>query len=182
MKKNRKGHPDKCKESSSKAGAVHGASSKPTMSHAFEKFCLTYSTSMALLPLREFLLSFWNISVLIQKVSSQILSACVKSNYVLRGNMIKLQFDFECLFLPRPVDSFPLQKTQRLTEQGLEAFLLCHFYLWGELSAFLKFTKSVAVCMDFYFYFFLVQWFGFNRLSEPSKHRGRGGHTLLQGK
>lgn len=169
--------------------AVHSASSKPTMSHAFEKFCLTYSRSVALLPLgvHEFLLSFWKISVLIQKVSSQILNTGVKSNYVLRGNMIKLQFDFECLFLPRPADSFPLQKTQRLTEQGLEAFLLCHFYLWGEIPPFWKFTKSVAVCIMhgyflFIYLFILVQWFGFNRLSEPSKHRERGGHMLLPGK
>lgn len=108
---------------------MHSASSKLTMTHTFRKFFLSYSTSVATPPLgvHAFLLSFWNTSVSIQKVSGKVLNARVKSDYVSRCNMIKLQFDFECLCLRRPRERSP--STERLTVEGLEAFPLCHFYL-----------------------------------------------------
>lgn len=95
----------------SKVEAVHGSSSKQTVSHTSEKVLphLQHISGVTTVPLgiHEFLLSCWNISVLIQKVGSQILNGCVKSNYVLRSNMIKLQFDFECFYFSQGLQTVP---------------------------------------------------------------------------
>lgn len=122
---------------------MHSALLKANNDSCIIKFLLSCSTSAAV---HAFLLSFCKMSVSIQKVSSKILNARVKSDYVSRCNMIKLQFDFKCLCLPRPRERSP--STGRLTGEGPEAFLLCHSYLSVErFHPFLKFTKSVAACI-----------------------------------
>lgn len=125
----------------SDAVTVHGASPMLTMSHPLGKFCLSYDTPRRSFHLgHAFLLSCWNICVSFRKVSSRTLNTCVKSDYVLRWSMIKLQFDFECLCLPKPRDRSPLQKDRK------PFFSVISTWVWRDFPL-LKFTKSVAVCI-----------------------------------
>ena len=116
----------------------------PTASHTSEKV-LPHSqhiSSVTTTPsTRVPLLLRWYISVLIQKVSSQMLNARCRIKLCSGKNMIKLQFDFECLFLPRPRRQFPPFHQKKKKKKKLKPwqnrdwkpfFLLCHFYLSGK--------------------------------------------------
>lgn len=100
-----------------------------------------------------------NISVLIQKVSGQIPNACVESNYVLRGNAVKLQFDFECLFLPKarrqPLPSEKLKGWQ--SGDWKPFFSVISVWLVRDFPL-LKFTKAVAMCIMHVYFLISVVW------------------------
>lgn len=74
----------------------------------------------------------------------------VGSNCVLGRNMIKLQFDFECLFLPRPpqtVSSLSEKLKDWQNRDWKPLFFFSVTSIWaGRDFTLLKFAKSVAMC------------------------------------
>lgn len=108
--------------------AVRGA-----MSNTFEQ--VFHKASMALLPPST------GISLVVSEISQCRSGRSAAKYRTLVSNRITFReatwlnrnLTLSVYSSQRPAVSFPpLQKTERLTERGLEAFLLCHFCLTGE--------------------------------------------------